>query len=92
MKYSVKWNETESFNPVLESQGCEREVVCDSLEEALAIFEEELEATSLKKVNELSFEPSEAEWRSCVTELSIYEVEDYDIKEVKTSEHYWIEL
>lgn len=40
MKYSVKWNETESLNPVLESQGCEREVVCDSLEEARAVFED----------------------------------------------------
>lgn len=92
MKYSVKWNETESFNPVLESQGCEREVVCESLEEARAIFAEELEATSLNKARELDFDPSESEWRSYVTELSIYEVDGEYIREVETSEHYWIEL
>ena len=89
MKYSVKWNETESLNPVLESQGLEREVVCDSLEEAQAIFKEELEAISLKKVSGLDFEPSEREWRSHATTLSIY---DMDGCEVETSEHYWIEL
>lgn len=89
MKYSVKWNETESLNPVLESQGFEREMVCDSLEDAQAIFNEELEATSLKKVSGLNFEPSEREWRSQATTLSIY---DMDGCEVETSEHYWIEL
>lgn len=89
MKYSVKWNETESLNPVLESQGCEREVVCDSLEEARVVFEDELEATDLEKVSGLDIEPSESEWRSHATTLSIY---DMDGCEVETSEHYWIEL
>ena len=89
MKYSVKWNETESLNPVLESQGLEREVVCDSLEEAQDTFKDELEATSLTKVSGLVFEPSEREWRSHATTLSIY---DMDGCEVETSEHYWIEL
>lgn len=89
MKYSVKWNETESLNPVLESQGFEREVVCNSLEDAQAIFKKELEETSLKKVSSLDFEPSEREWRSYATTLSIYDMAGC---EVETSEHYWIEL
>ena len=89
MKYSVKWNETESLNPVLESKGFEREMVCDSLEEAQAVFKNELEETSLKKVSGLNFEPSEREWRSQATALSIY---DMDGCEVETSERYWIEL
>lgn len=89
MKYVVKWNETESLTPRLESQNLECEVVCESLEEARSIFEDELEATNLEKVSELEFEPSEREWRSCVTTLSIYDKNGW---EVEVSEHYWIEL
>lgn len=90
--YIVKWGETESLNPALKSQGLEREMTCSTIEEAREVYEEELEETDYMKTDDLDFEPSDKEWSSQVTRLSIYQVCGLNVEEIESSENYWLEL
>lgn len=90
-RFVVKWMETESFQPTLACRNRAAEAVCETLIEALGIFQLETTMANYKRVSELGFTPSEKEFRQRVTYLAVFTIYDEDtIIEEKASEYYYI--
>ena len=90
--FVVKWVETESFQPTLACRNRAAEAECKTLIEALSIFHLETATTNYKRVSELSYTPSENEFRQRVTYLAVLAVYDEGtILEEQASEYDYID-
>lgn len=90
--YAIVWKPTESFTPQLVSCNNEIAVVCTDSDEAMNIFDQELQSTSMSKSSDLDFEPSDKECRQHLTYLMIISIIDGGAEIVQKSEGYWAEF
>lgn len=90
--YAIVWKPTESITPQLVSCNNEIAVVCTDSDEAISIFDKELQSTSMSKSSDLDFEPSDKECRQHLTYLMIISIIDGEPEIVQESEEYWAEF
>lgn len=90
--YAILWKPTESFKSQLVSRNNEIAVVCTDSDEAISIFDQELQSTSMSKSSDLDFEPSDKECRQHLTYLMIISIIDEEPEIVQKSEGYWAEF
>ena len=90
--YAILWKPTESFTPQLVSRNNEIAVVCTDSDEAISIFDQEVQSTSMSKSSDLDFEPSDKECRQHLTYLMIISIIDGEPEIVQESEGYWAEF
>ena len=88
----VMWAETEaSIAPKMESVNNAESVECTSIEEAREVYNKELAETSLTKIADLDFEPSEKECRQHLTQLWILQISEGGyFKCIEFSDGYWV--
>ena len=88
----VKWAETEaSLAPKMKTANNAEIVECSSIEEARKVYNNELAETSLTKISDLDFEPSEKECRQHLTQLEILQFsEGGEFVHIESSDSYWV--
>ena len=90
--YAITWMATESITPQLVSRNNEIAVVCTDSDEAMSIFDKELQSTSMPKSSDLDLEPSDKECRQHLTYLMIISIIDGEAEIVQESEGYWADF
>ena len=90
--YAIVWKPTESITPQLVSCNNKIAVVCTDSDEAMSIFDKELQSTSMSKSSDLDFEPSDKECRQHLTYLMIISIIDGEPEIVQESEGYWADF
>ena len=90
--YAITWMATESITPQLVSRNNEIAVVCTDSDEAMNIFDKELQSTSMSKSSDLDFEPSDKECRQHLTYLKMISIIDGECEIVQESEGYWADF
>ena len=90
--YTITWMATESFTPQLVSCNNEIAVVCTDSDEAMSIFDQELKSTSMSKLSDLDYKPSNKERRQHLTYLMMIGIIEGECETVLESEEYWAEF
>lgn len=90
--YAVTWKATESITPQLVSCNNEIAVVCTDSDEAMSIFDKELRSTSMSKLSDLDYKPSDKERRQHLTYLMMIGIIEGECETVLESEEYWAEF
>ena len=90
--YAIAWKPTESFTPQLVSCNNEIAVVCTDSDEAMSIFDQELQSTSMSKLSDLDYKPSDKERRQHMTHLILVSIIEGEGETVLESEEYWAEF
>lgn len=90
--YAITWMATESITPQLVSCNNEIAVVCTDSDEAMSIFDKELRSTSMSKLSDLDYKPSDKECRQHLTYLKIISIIDGEAEIVQESEGYWADF
>ena len=90
--YTITWMATESITPQLVSCNNKIAVVCTDSDEAMSIFDQELKSTSMSKLSDLDFEPSDKERRQHMTHLMMIGIIEGEGETVLESEEYWAEF
>ena len=93
VRFVVKWAENEaSLAPKMKTANNAEIVKCNSIEDAHEVYNNELAETSLTKIADLDFEPSEKECRQHLTQLEILQFsEGGDFEYIESSDSYWVE-
>ena len=90
--YAITWKATESITPQLVSRNNEIAVVCTDSDEAMNIFDKELRSTSMSKLSDLDYKPSDKERRRHLTYLMMIGIIEGECETVLESEEYWAEF
>lgn len=90
--YAIVWKPTESITPQLVSCNNEIAVVCTDFDEAMSIFDKELRSTSMSKLSDLDYKPSDKERRQHLTYLVMIGIIEGEVETVFKSEEYWAEF
>lgn len=90
--YAVTWKATESITPQLVSCNNKIAVVCTDSDEAMSIFDKELRSTSMSKLSDLDYKPSDKERRQHLTYLMMIGIIEGEGETVLESEEYWAEF
>ena len=90
--YAIAWVPTEGFTPQLVSCNNEIAVVCTDSDEAMSIFDQELKSTSMPKLSDLDYKPSEKERRQHMTHLMMIGIIEGEGETVLESEEYWADF
>ena len=90
--YAIAWKPTESFTPQLVSCNNEIAVVCTDSDEAMSIFDQELKSTSMSKLSDLDYKPSDKERRQHMTHLILLSIIEEEVETVLVSEEYWADF
>ena len=90
--YAIAWVPTESITPQLVSCNNEIAVVCTDSDEAMSIFDQELKSTSMSKLSDLDYKPSNKEYRQHMTHLTMIGIIEGECETVLESEEYWADF
>lgn len=90
--YAITWKATESITPQLVSRNNEIAVVCTDSDEAMNIFDQELKSTSMSKLSDLDYKPSDKEYRQHMTFLMMIGIIEGEGEIILESEEYWAEF
>lgn len=90
--YAIAWAPTESITPQLVSCNNKIAVVCTDSDEAMSIFDKELRSTSMSKLSDLDYKPSNKECRQHLTYLMMIGIIEGECETVLESEEYWAEF
>ena len=90
--YAIAWVPTESIIPQLVTCNNEIAVVCTDSDEAMSIFDQELKSTSMSKLSDLDYKPSDKECRQHMTHLTMIGIIEEECETVLESEEYWADF
>ena len=90
--YTITWMATESITPQLVSCNNKIAVVCTDSDEAMSIFDQELKSTSMSKLSDLDYKPSDKERRQHMTHLILLSIIEEEVETVLVSEEYWADF
>ena len=90
--YAIAWVPTESITPQLVTCNNEIAVVCTDSDEAMSIFDQELKSTSMSKLSDLDYKPSDKEYRQHMTHLTMISIIEGECETALESEEYWADF
>ena len=90
--YAIAWKPTECFIPKLVSCNNVIAVVYTDSDKAMSIFDQELKSTSMSKLSDLDYRPSDKERKQHMTHLTMIGIIEGECETVLESEEYWADF